>query len=69
MNSTTDPECMTAADRRLEVANILASGLLRRVRVARTARLSPSKTVSEETRNRLEVPAETRLIVAPRPAG
>jgi len=37
MISTTDPESMTAEERRLEVASILARGLLRRLRVAGTA--------------------------------
>jgi len=65
MVSTTDPECMTVDERRQEVAAILAAGLLRRVRMARTA----DKTVSEVPRNRLEARAEPRLSVAPRPAG
>ena len=69
MISTTDPESMTAEERRLEVAAILANGLLRRVRMVKTPASSPPKTISEESRNGLEVPAETRLSVAPRPGG
>jgi len=69
MISTTNPESMTADERRLEVASILAGGLLRRVRMAKTPASSPPKTISEMSRNRLELPAETRLSVAPRPAG
>ena len=69
MISTTDPESMTAEERSLEVASILASGLLRRLRMAKTADSPPRKTVSKGPRNGLEVPAETRLSVAPRPAG
>ena len=69
MISTTDPESMTAEERCLEVAGILASGLLRRVRMARTAESTPRKTISKGPRNCLELPAETRLSVAPRPAG
>ena len=69
MISTADPESMTAEQRRLEVANILACGLLRRVRMAETAESPPRKTASETSQNRLEVPVETRLSVAPRPAG
>ena len=69
MISTTDPESMTAEERRLEVASILASGLLRRVRMARTAKSPPGKIISKGSRIGLEVPAETRLSVAPRPAG
>ena len=69
MISTTDPESMTAEERSLEVASILASGLLRRLRMAKTADSPPRKTVSKGSRNGLEVLAETRLSVAPRPAG
>ena len=69
MISTTDPESMTAEERRREVAAILANGLLRRLRMAKSAASSPSKTVSKRSRSRLELPAETRLSVAQRPAG
>ena len=69
MISTTDPESMTAEERRREVAAILASGLLRSLRTVELAASSPAKTDSKESRNRLELPAETRLSVAPRPAG
>jgi len=68
MISTTDPESMTAEARRLEVANILAHGVLRRVRLAKVADSGPHQTVSEVPENGLDVPAETRLSVAPRPA-
>ena len=49
MISTTDPESMTADERRLEVASILASGLLRRVRTAKSAEspVLPSSVVGE----------------------
>ena len=46
MISTTDPESMTAEERRREVAASLASGLLRRLRAAESAASSPAKTVS-----------------------
>jgi hypothetical protein len=69
MISTADPESMTAEERRLEVASILSSGLLRRVRMAETAQSPPRKIISKGSQNGLEVPAETRLSVAPRPAG
>ncbi len=69
MISTTDPESMTAEERRLEVAGILARGVLRRIRMAKTAASGPHQTVSESPRKRLDVPVETRLSVAPRPAG
>ena len=69
MMSTADPETMTADERRFEVASILARGLLRRVHAAKTTDLTPPKTVSKEPQNCLDVLAETRLSVAPRPAG
>jgi len=69
MISATNPESMTADERRLEVANILANGLLRRLRMAETAASSHRETVSKEPRNCLEVPSKTRLSVAPRPGG
>ena len=69
MISTADPESMTAEERRREVAAILANGLLRRLRAAESAASLSSKTVSKGSKTGLEVPAETRLSVAPRPAG
>jgi hypothetical protein len=69
MISTTDPESMTAEARRLEVAGILALGVLRRVRLAKVADSASRQTASEEPRKGLDVPAETRLSVAPRSAG
>jgi hypothetical protein len=68
MISTTDPENMTAEARRLEVAGILARGVLRRVRLAKVADSGPRQTVSEVPENGLDVPVETRRSVAPRPA-
>ena len=69
MISITDPESMTADERRCEVAAILANGLLRRLRTAKPAASSPAKTVSKGSKTGLELPAETRLSVAPRPGG
>jgi len=69
MISTTDPESMTAEERRREVAAILASGLLRRLRAADPAASSASKTASKVSETGLELPTETRLSVAPRPGG
>jgi len=68
MISATDSEGVTAEARRLEVANILARGVLRRVRLAKTAESGPRQTVSEQPENGLDILAETRLSVAPRPA-
>ena len=69
MISTTDPETMTTDERRLEVAGILARGLLRRVRTVEKSELSPGKKVSETSQSGLAVHAKTRLSVAPRPGG
>ena len=69
MISTRNPESMTADERRQEVASILALGLLRRVRTAKSAESPPSETSSKVSRNGLDVPSETRLSVAQRPAG
>jgi len=43
MISTRNPESMTADERRQEVASILARGLLRRVRTAKSAETAPDK--------------------------
>lgn len=69
MISTTDPETMTAQERRQEVAGILAAGLLRHVRMARKLQSSPAKTVSKTTKSSLDVHAKARLSVAQVPAG
>ena len=65
MISTTDPQCMTTDERRQEVARILANGLLRRIHQAGATLTIVSKT----PKNSLDVPAQTRLHVAPRPTG
>ena len=62
MVATADPDSMTTAERRREVASILAQGLLRRVRAAR-------ETLSKAPPNRLEPGPGSRLSVAPQPAG
>ena len=69
MISTIDPESMTVEERSREVAAILANGLLRRLRAAESAASSPLETVSERPETGLDVTAETRLSVAPRPGG
>lgn len=69
MISTTDPESMTSDERRLEVADILARGVLRRARMGQTAAMPPRKRISKISGNGLEVSSETRLSVAPRPGG
>jgi len=51
MISTRNPESMTADERRQEVAGILAHGLLRYVRAARSAESPPPETSSKTRRN------------------
>ena len=65
MISTRDPESMTADERRLEVAAILARGLVRHFRGVKAA----EKRICECSQNQLDVSAKTRLMVAQRPAG
>jgi len=67
--STRDPDSMTAEERRLEVASILARGLLRRVRVANIDESDTPKKVSAGPQIGLDLSAKTRLSVAQRPAG
>lgn len=69
MISMRDPESMTAEERRLEVANILATGLLRYFRKAQTSNPDARQTSSPESREGLDLPAQTRLSVAQRPTG
>jgi hypothetical protein len=66
---TCDPESMTSDERRREVAGILAEGLLRCVRTSRADDSATFGTTSEDSQILLDLPAETRLSVAPRPAG
>lgn len=64
MVSTRDPETMTEPERRSEIASLLATALVRRVRQLRVGRaqLPPSQEA-------LDLSSETRLSVANRPAG
>jgi len=67
--SNRDPESMTSDERRREVASILAQGLLRCVRASRAGDSATSDAPVEPGQIPLDLPAETRLSVAPRPAG
>jgi hypothetical protein len=69
MNSTRDPESMTADERRAEVASILAAGLLRRVRHLKASNPDAHQSSSPGSGIGLDLPSETRLSVAQRPAG
>ncbi len=69
MIMTRDPETMTADDRRLEVASILATGLLRCVRRAKAPVPDASTEPPPESQIGLDLPSETRLSVAQQPVG
>lgn len=69
MISTPNPQTMTERERRDEVANILAAGLLRHVRATQSRHDDADETSSPESRNGLDVPLKTRLSVAHRPTG
>jgi uncharacterized protein (AIM24 family) len=63
------PESMTVAERQAEIANILARGLMRSVRLARSRTSVPAEKVSEAGESDLDLSAKLPLSVAPRPAG
>lgn len=69
MDSTRNPETMTVAERRAEVASILARGLLRTVRNAKSGTSLAVQKVSESGDSGLDLPTHSPLSVAPRPAG
>jgi hypothetical protein len=69
MISDRDPETMTTEERGLEVASILAGGVLRRVQQRRIANIGGQKPTSVNLPNALDLPAETRLMVSQRPTG
>jgi hypothetical protein len=62
MTDSVDPQSMTADERRQEVVSILLSGLLRCI-----SRQHPThcQKVSSILSNRLDLPARSRLNVAP----
>lgn len=68
VDTTRKPESMTVAERRDEVASILARGLVRTVRDARNRTSFPVKKVSEAGRDGLELRDYGGLTVAPQPA-
>lgn len=69
MSAIADPTTMSAADRRTEVARILACGLVLYVRAART-RASSSPSESSDSGNiALELGEPSRLTVVNRPRG
>jgi len=68
VRSNRDPESMTSDERRGEAASILAQGLVRCVRASRAGDLATTDASVEDAQIALDLPAETRLSVAPRPA-
>ena len=69
MDTTHDPDSMTPDERRSEVASILARGLVRAVRLARSRTSGPDRIPPKTLPTGLELSADPRLSVAPRPAG
>jgi hypothetical protein len=69
MDVARKPETMTDAERRRELASILARGLLRSIRHARSCRVRATEKVSEAGDSGLDLSANSPLSVAPRPAG
>jgi len=60
---------MTTTERDAEVANILARGVLRAVRIARSRSTRDIALPAESLADRLELSPEAGLSVAARPAG
>jgi len=69
VDPTRNPETMTIVERRAEIASILAQGLVRSVRVARSRTSLAFQKVSEAGESGLDLPGDLPLSVAPRPAG
>ena len=69
MDVTREPETMTETERRRELASILARGLLRSVRHARSCRVRAAEKDAEAGDTGLDLSANSPLSVAPRPAG
>lgn len=65
MNTLAEPESMTAEERRLEIANILACGILRHVHSGKTAASPPVRKPSKQLPKGLDLSSQTRLSVAP----
>ena len=68
VDASRNPESMTIDERSDEVASILARGLVRSVRDARSRTSSPVKKVLESGEDGLELGDHAGLTVAPRPA-
>ncbi len=69
MPTTTDPATISPADRRAEVARILACGVVRHVRAARTRASTPPAESTDSGNIALELGEPSRLTVVNRPRG
>ncbi len=69
IDSTSDPDTMTAEARRDEVVCILARGLVRTVRAARSRISATSPVAATSGDTCLDLCGDLPLSVAPRPAG
>lgn len=69
MDTTRNPESMTTHERRAEIASIMARGVVRAVRRARSGTSSAPEPAPESSGNGLDLCADLPLSVAPRPAG
>ena len=69
VDTTRNPEAMTVAERRAEVASILARGLVRSARLARARTPLVLQEVLETGESGLDLSGGLPLSVAQRPAG
>lgn len=69
VDTTRNPESMTANERRAEIASIMARGVVRAVRRARLGTSSASEPGPDSSDRGLDLCADLPLSVAPRPAG
>lgn len=69
MDTTRNPESLTATERRAEIASIMARGVVRAVRRARLGTSSASEPGPESSGRGLDLCADLPLSVALQPAG
>jgi len=69
VDTTQNPESMTATERRAEITSILARGVVRAVRASRGRISAPSTETAEGGGTCLDLPADLPLSVAPRSTG
>lgn len=69
MPAITDPSTMSVAERRAEVARLLACGLIRHARAAKARASSPPAESADSGDVALELGEPSRLTVVNRPRG